>query len=148
MTCNIGSGAIRWQIPDFLSDDNGNYCIFQRLLIKMASHLKSLTLKMYFKVMHCNIRNGPIRWQISTSIEIILAQFFANSPFLRNSHFEILTLKIRDLENVGQGHDVQQHTAMATFDRKCPTSYLLAIVIFDLSLTVYETFANLENANA
>ena len=34
MTYNIRIGAIRWKIPDFLSDSNGNVCIFHRLLVK------------------------------------------------------------------------------------------------------------------
>ena len=37
MMCNIWSGAIRWQIPDFLSDDNSNVCILQQILIKIAN---------------------------------------------------------------------------------------------------------------
>ena len=28
MMYNIGSGAIRWQIPDFLSDSNNDVCSF------------------------------------------------------------------------------------------------------------------------
>ena len=32
---------------------------------------------------------------------------------------------------------------MVPFDGKCSTSYLMAIVMFALSLTVYEIFANL-----
>ena len=37
MTYNIPGGAIRWQIPDFLSDSNSNVCTFQRLLVKIAA---------------------------------------------------------------------------------------------------------------
>ena len=44
----------------------------------------------------CNIRSGTFRCQISTSIKDILEHIS------RYRHF-----KIRDLENVGQGHDVQ-----------------------------------------
>ena len=35
MMYNIRSGAIRWQIPVFLSDGNSHVCIFQRLLVKI-----------------------------------------------------------------------------------------------------------------
>ena len=35
MLYNIRSGAIRWQIPDFLSDDNSNVCsIYHHLQFK------------------------------------------------------------------------------------------------------------------
>ena len=37
MAYNIRSVAIRWQIPDFLSEGNGNVHIFQRLAVKMAT---------------------------------------------------------------------------------------------------------------
>ena len=37
MIYNIRNGAIRWKIPDFLSDVNSNVCIFlQLLLVKKA----------------------------------------------------------------------------------------------------------------
>ena len=124
----------------------------------------------------------PIRWQISTSRKVILEQFsLALTIFSRkNSHF-----KIHDLENVGQGHDVQHsqwsHSmaninlynikvilehfllalivlqififqnvwpwkcmsrkwcttfAMAPFNSKYLTSYLIAIVMFFQSLFI------------
>ena len=41
---NISSGAIRWQIPDFLSDDNSNVCIFP-VDNYQNIHLKILTFK-------------------------------------------------------------------------------------------------------
>ena len=49
--------------------------------------------------MDYNIRNGSIRWQIATSIKVIFEHL--------SLAFEILTFKIRDLENVGQGNNVQ-----------------------------------------
>ena len=54
-------------------------------------------VKVKVKVTEYNIRNDPIRWQISTSTEVILDHFTRYSRF-----------KIRVLENVGQGHDVQE----------------------------------------
>ena len=42
-------------------------------------------------------RNGPIQWQISTSIKVILEHF----------SLAFIVFKILDLEDVGQGHDVQ-----------------------------------------
>ena len=77
-----------------LSDGNSNVYIFQDLLVK--SHLKSLTLKIYVKLMEYNIHNCPIRWQISTSIKEIQEHFLQLSPFSRYTHFKIL-----DLEFVG-----------------------------------------------
>ena len=41
---NIRSGAIRWQIPDFLSDGDSYVCIFPAITCQ-NSHFKSLTLK-------------------------------------------------------------------------------------------------------
>ena len=49
---------------------------------------------------------------------------------------------MRDFENIGKGTFV-----MAPFDAKYLTSYLMAIVMFALSLTVYETFANQEKCH-
>ena len=34
---NNRSGTIRWQIADFLSDGNHNFCIFQPILVKIAT---------------------------------------------------------------------------------------------------------------
>ena len=45
-----------------------------------------------------------------------------------------------DLDNVGQDHD-GQHSNVAPFDGKYLTSYPMVIVMFALSLTVYEIFA-------
>ena len=36
MTYNNRSGAIWWKIPDFLSDDNNNVCIFKHLIVKIT----------------------------------------------------------------------------------------------------------------
>ena len=61
---------------------------------------KRLTLKM--KVTEYNIHNGPIRWQISTPSKVILDNFRRLSAFCRYPQF-----KIRDLENLNQGHDIK-----------------------------------------
>ena len=53
------------------------------------------------------------------------------SPFTKYSHF-----KIRDPENVGQGHDV-----VAPFAGKYMTSYLIAIAMYALPPTVWAIFA-------
>ena len=45
MMYNIRSGAIRWKIHDFLSDDNGDVWIFPTDTCQNGQ-LKSLTLKM------------------------------------------------------------------------------------------------------
>ena len=55
------------------------------------------------------------------------------SQFSRYSCF-----KISDLENVGQGHDVQH----LQWYQLIATSYLMEIIIFSLSLTNYEIFVN------
>ena len=47
-----------------------------------------------------------------------------------------------DLENVGQDHDVQQSLWRRLM--AAPTSYLMSIVMFTISLTVYEIFAKHE----
>ena len=57
---------------------------------------------MFVKVTEYNIRNDPVRWQISTSIKITSEQFS-----LALTVFQIFTFQIRDLENVGQSHNVQ-----------------------------------------
>ena len=44
MMDSIRSGTIRLQVPDFLSDDNSNVCIFQAFTCQ-NSQLESLTLK-------------------------------------------------------------------------------------------------------
>ena len=95
---NIRSDAIRWQIPDFLSDGNSNVCIFPAFTCQ-NSHLKSLTLKMWINVTEY-IRNVLIPCQISTYIKVIRMHFRQLSQFSRYLHF-----KIRFLENVCQGHD-------------------------------------------
>ena len=37
MVYNIRSGAIRWQIPDFLSDGNSKVCVLQCLIVEIAT---------------------------------------------------------------------------------------------------------------
>ena len=66
---NIPSGSIRWQISDFLSDDNSNVCSFL-IFSCQNSHLKTFTLKSKDNVTEYNILNGPIWWQMSTSIKV------------------------------------------------------------------------------
>ena len=97
----IRSGAIRWQIPDILSHGNNNVCMFPAFTCK-NSYLKSLTLKIQVKVTGYNIRNGSTRWQIQTSVQIVLTISRQLSPISRYLYF-----KICDLENLGQGPDVQ-----------------------------------------
>ena len=84
------------------------------------------------KVKEYNIHHGAIRWRISTCKRHIREFLLAITIFFRYSHF-----KIGDLENVGQGQDLQPLT-VEPFDGKYLTSYLMAIVLFDLSLTVFE----------
>ena len=99
MLYNTRNGAIRWQIPDFLSDENSNICI--SLCLSEWSPEKC-----YFKteimVTEHNIRNGPIRWRISSATNIILEYFIYLLPFSSYSHF-----KISDIENVDHDHDKQ-----------------------------------------
>ena len=59
-----------------------------------------LILKMKVNVTEYNIHNGPIRLQMSTGKKV------TKEHFSLSRHFR--DLKIRDLENTGQGHDVQQ----------------------------------------
>ena len=49
-------------------------------------------------------------------------------------------LKFHDLEKVGQGYDIQY----LQFDGKYMTFCLMIIVMFALSLTIYEIFAKQE----
>ena len=57
---------------------------------------------MKVNVIEYNSHNGLIRWQISI-YKSHTREFFASSHRFRG----ILHLKIRDLENVSQGHDVK-----------------------------------------
>ena len=67
MTYNIHSGAIRLQIPDFISDGNRNVCIIQRLLVKMATS-KVWPWKISLQQGHeYNFRNDVIRCQMLKS---------------------------------------------------------------------------------
>ena len=54
---------------------------------------------------------------------------------------DIVYFKIRDLKKY-MSRSWRSAFAVAPRDGKCPTSYLMAIVIFALSLTFYEIFAN------
>ena len=60
------------------------------------------------------------------------------SSFSRYSHF-----KIGDIENA-KSRSWRTINAVAPFDGKYPTSYLIVVVMFDLSLTRCEIFANEE----
>ena len=81
---------------------NSNVFIFPVFICQNSHHLKSLTLKIYVKVIEYNTCNGPIRWQISTTLKVRPGHFS-----LALSIFEIITFQIRYLENIGQGHDIQ-----------------------------------------
>ena len=81
---------------DFLG--NGDVCFFPSFFVKIAS-LKVLPLKVYVKVTNYN---AQIQWQISMYIKVVLEHFSLALNFSRYSHFII-----RDLENVGQGRNVQ-----------------------------------------
>ena len=59
-----------------------------------------------------NIRHH-IRWQISFSIKVIFEYFS-----LALTIFQIFTFKIRELENVGQNHDIQ-HSQLQIHDFLC-----------------------------
>ena len=52
--------------------------------------------------MEYNICNGSNRWQISTSVKVVHEHFSLALAVL-----EIFNVKIREINNVGQGHDVQ-----------------------------------------
>ena len=75
-------------------------------------------------------QHSSMQWQISTSVKVILEHFRWLSPLSRYSHF-----RNHNLENVGQGHDVRRSQQIPDFlsDGK-------AIVMFALSLSVYEIF--------
>ena len=64
-------------------------------------------------------RNCPFRWRTSTSIKDVIC----------------------DNEHVGQGSRGTTFT-MASFKGKYITSYLMTMVMFALSLTIYEIFEN------
>ena len=65
MMYNIRSGAIRWQIPYFLSDDNCNVCFISHLLqnIQKLRQIQDFYLENLGQGHEYNIiiRNGPIR---------------------------------------------------------------------------------------
>ena len=80
--------------------------------------------------MEYNVNYGPVRWQISTSIKVILSIFCLLSPFSRHSQF-----KIRDLENVGQGHGVQHsHWRRSIAYTKLSNDFLYSLLSLSLSL--------------
>ena len=65
-------------------------------------------------------------------------EFFPSSSRFRDIH-------ILKFENVGQGHDVQHSQHLAAFDGKCSTSYLMATVMFALSITVFRDIRKIYN---
>ena len=97
--------------------------------------------------MKYNTGNGPIRWHISTSMKVILEHFsFSLSLSLSLSH-RFLDIRISkfvtcDLENVGQSHEVEHSQWRNLMINARP--YLTAIIMFALSLIVYEIFTNQE----
>ena len=130
----ILGGPNRWQIPDFLSDFlsaapiDGRYqtsyptsyqrpqsiadtrrpiprqqyvCIFERLLVKIATwkvwpwKVRSSSRSTTFEMVPFDGKYQPLQ-------QSYLGMFRWLSPFTSYSHF-----KIRYLENIGQGHDVQ-----------------------------------------
>ena len=67
--------------------------------------------------------------------------------------FKISIFLIFDLDNLGEGHIyiyIYIYIYITTFtlepfDDKCIMSYLMAVVMFSLSITVYEMFSNAIN---
>ena len=86
--------------------------------------------------MKYNICNGPI--QISTSIKVILENFL-----LVLTVFEIFTIKDSRPWKCRSKSWCTTFT-VAPIDGKCPNSYLMAIVVFALSLIIYDIFVNQE----
>ena len=92
--------------------------VYSKRIIK-----KYLTLKMKVKVTEYNIHNGPIRWQMSTSIK-------------SNEHFSLalIIFEIFIFQNSWSGKCRSRSGcttfAVALFDDKCLTSYLIVIVMF------------------
>ena len=68
---NIRSGAIRWQITDFLSDGNSNVCSF----LTFIDQNNQLTVKIVVKVTEYNIRNDAIRLQMLKYINVMFYNF-------------------------------------------------------------------------
>ena len=75
MMYNIRSGAIRWKIPDLLSDGNSNVCIFQHLLVKIVTWKVSPWKFSLIKVMEYNFQNDAFWWQMSKSTNVIFYIF-------------------------------------------------------------------------
>ena len=74
---------------------------------------------------------GGVRVETNLSgTSTIIAQFF----------LQMHNKKMFDIENEGQISDAAQHSH--PFDCKYTTSYLMAIVVFVLSLTVYDNIDN------
>ena len=134
MTYNIHSGPVRQQILNFLSGGNTDVCIFSAFTFQ-NSHFKSLTLKMQVKIMEYNTRKGLILWHMPTSIKVTLMHFRQLLLFSRYSQF-----KIHGIENAGHGYEVQNSKWRHSMENT-RLIYLMAIIMFALSLTVYEIFA-------
>ena len=96
-SCESRQICWRQTAANLLETNRASTLFYSKCIIR-----KCLTFKIKVKITEYNIHNSPIRWQISTSVEVILEIFRQLSPFSKYLHF-----KNRDLENVGQGHDVQ-----------------------------------------
>ena len=62
MTYNIRSGAVLWQIPNFLSDRNSNVCYISHILtskrLKMQTNTISITSEVRYFPMNCATANA------------------------------------------------------------------------------------------
>ena len=95
MMYNIRSGTIRWQIPDFLSDDNNNVCSFPTFTCKIST----------LKVLPSKFRQGS--WSTT----------FTTGPFdgiykMYKRHFYIFYL--RQSTTYAHEHNRQTHTHRET----------------------------------
>ena len=97
---------------------------------------KCLTLKVKDKVTDNNIHHGIIRWRMSNSIKITPEHFS-----LALTVFEIFIFE-NSWPWKCKSRSWRTGFAVAPFDGKYLTFNLTAIVMFALSLTVYEIFAN------
>ena len=125
---------------------NGKYLTSYLMAIVMLAFLQCLSkeplekcdLEIQVKVMKSNICKGSVWWQISTSIKVVLEHFS-----LALTVFEILTF-----QNLWpwkcRSRSGRTTFKVIRFNGKYATFYLLAIVTFALSLTIYEIFANRE----
>ena len=104
------------------------------LLVKIAT-LKVWPWKVRLRLLSTTFAMVPFDGIAVTLWKSYLSIFCELSPFLRYSHF-----KIRDLENVDQGHVVKH----SQWYHSLANTYLMAIVMFGQSLTICEIFPNQE----